>query len=123
MSNTTPITVRGWIEQAQQDGYIWAEKALKSITEPSLNFPCFDKDRAMSLVAMYTGVYPDGWRHYRTDRIEHTGVYWIRTEIGGATLAVLSLFGGAYNPVTGIGFDPRTILYFHEINPPAGPEM
>lgn len=123
MTNATPTTLRGWIQQAQAEGYVWAGKALNSITEASLDFPCTVKDRAIPLVAMYTGLYPGGWRHYHPDRIPKTDVYWVIMQGGEPEKAVLHEGGYAYNPVTGTGFDQSAILFFHEITAPAGPDI
>ena len=63
------------------------------------------------------------WRHYHPDRITKTDVYWIVRMGDDPIKAVLFAHGGSYYPVTGNEFDQRTILFFHQINAPAGPEI
>lgn len=53
-----------------------------------------------------------GWRHYHPDRITKTDVYWIVRTGDDPTKAVLSEYGGAFDPISGIDFNPENNLIF-----------
>lgn len=123
MTNATPTTLRGWIQQAQAEGYVWAEKCLL-LSDFELDLLCPSKNDCESYIM--ESLAEDcqfGWRHYHPDRVPKTDVYWVIMQGVEPEKAVLHEGGYAYNPVTGIGFDQSAILFFNQINAPAAPEI
>lgn len=124
MSNTKPTTILGWIEQAKQEGYVWADGFNITWNFYGGNEKCDNMQSCIDrLFPIIPGIPKHMWRHYHPDRVPKTDVYWIIRMGDDPQKAVLTEYGGAFFAETGIEFDPKTILFFHQINAPAGPEM
>lgn len=125
MNGSKHETLREWVEQAKRFGYVWPDLYAGEIPDYEKDSYCDNWESCRQLVIAGTGRFDIefGWRYYHIDRVPKTDVYWIIRMGDDPQKALLSEYGSAFFAETGIEFDPRTILYFHEINPPAGPEM
>lgn len=125
MDSSTHETLLEWVEQAKRNGYVWPDLYAGEIPDYEKDSYCNNWESCRQLVMVGTGRFDIefGWRHYRPDRITKTDVYWVVIQGGEPQKAVLHECGFAYNPVTGIGFDAEAIQFFHELTPPAGPEI